>query len=752
MRFKYIVALSIIMGLWGAGCSKGGTDSKSPPGAANFQRNDPPVDQPAPSPGANPDFIRREASSRFGHLEVYQIRDQALGRRREALTGKKIKRLALAGDYNALVYQVEGHELPRTVIIAPKVMFRSSITGARLIGRLNRDGKVVLNGHIALVDGTQDRISSGSGGRLLSQNFLIRNPEGFRHELTAVLGGEPNFLSNVQCPDETILHDQNQGDFTVELRTPMRSCPLNSFVPVQVQLRPSEFQRLRESFLNNHAITLVSRFRLGTPVTVSFARFQFKRDLIWEEVRKKFSQPPASPTPAIQVPPVSEPREFDIDTVQTGLAETIDTLQTSFEQCIPQEAFAPLKDRMVEEFFETRHLEECRDEKPICFRLRSNDSSVRDWQLSLRKEEYLGDPVALRLESNLSDTLSESHPFLIKAETTNPLIPPQEGTFNNTLRSIHDGEVIEFSVKKLRQSEYEFQDPQVQNISNRVCLSPFKECRDGSWRCVNTNEEDYNCRSECTGGWNRVCKRVNDCPMRCLEWEQRCGGYSQICDRRRICSRLVNPPMPRLPYRMSESNPAAPDFQWTCTNESDAKCDPDQWQDQWQRITRYSNPFPRNELQERAITSNDWEHIRNELGLHFSNGIDCRLADLSTEQVDSSRIIVRFRNTENCRPFNDSTSGPYRDPNLSIVNRMNFSSDFRCGELWENFRGERRYTCVLPDGTNSQLNSTVAQDAAAIARGQRVGIWRPYYPRTDLEAEFRFVGGYFETDPGQWNQ
>lgn len=723
MKNRLPILISLLLISLVSGCTKKSSDESG----TSFRKDEVPL-QNTSSKESDYDF--KESKSSFGAIQVYTIKTEALKKLTEKLKNARLRPLNLESAYGVTAYHIEGYEIPRTVLIVPKIVFRSSINGRRPILKDEGSGRASLQTQFALVDGITDVISSGMGARSLSSGFTIKNPSAFLSELKDILGGVPNFLANVQCPESVQIKDSSQGAFKIQLNTPLKSCPTNVFLPARVSFYKTEYDQFREHFLAQGELSVETAFSFGTPVTLAFAKFLLQKSV-------------AKSGLAVTFPEVS--KWHSSDELITGLQNFIEDMQKSFGQCIPQESFAQLKDQLVENFFETKIQPDCPSGLAICYKRNTQVDSSGVLDIAIKREDFLGSRVKYYSNALLSDTLSEKAPVLLKQSNLDPVKEPAPGTINNALRTVQEGDWIEFTVAKLRQTSYEFENPIVQNISNMVCLSPFKSCLAGNWKCTNPNSEDFNCRQECTGGWDRVCVRGEAC-MGCAEWGQRCRSYSQICDQRHICDRLTAPTLPLLPYRMDKDSPNAPDFAWECTNQTDNQCDPDRWQDQWQRISKFSTPKVSESLRERIPTYDDINTVISGLTFKFSNGSTCPLSLLTPRILSPTRVVFQIVNRSGCTIFRAQDRKSYQGPNLSIINAIAFKSEFRCGQLWEDFAGNRRYSCLASDGKLIELDSSVDRDAH-LPSAAKPGIWIPYFPRTEVEAQLRFVGGYFETEP-----
>jgi len=395
---------------------------------------------------------------------------------------------------------------------------------------------------------------------------------------------------------------------------------------------------------------------------------------------------------------------------------------------------------------------DCPNGLGVCFSWNSDFSgNFGEYTLSTRREEYFGRPLLLDSTAPVNDYLADRQEFMLRGLPDSPLSPPQESEVSQLFRTIREGEIAEFKIKHLQLGEISFEEPKIERLSNKVCVAPYALCMEGRWTCSNPNSEDYNCRNVCTGGHERRCKRGYIC-VGCVEWEEVCRGWSSVCDRRRVCDRLATPALPALPYRTDRTAPTAPDFSWECGRYAQNQCDPDKIEDHWQRVTTWSLPSANPRLRETDWKSDYWSRVLSGVSVKFSyatgNGSEttvCPLSALEPRVVGEDRIIVFFRNTAKCSPFNEHNRKPGYGPSLSLINQITFPSEFQCGAMTENWEGKRRYLCRLQDGSEVNLDTTVAEDEQRLRRGEKIGIQKPYYPRVELQGTLRMVGSYFES-------
>ena len=122
----------------------------------------------------------------------------------------------------------------------------------------------------------------------------------------------------------------------------------------------------------------------------------------------------------------------------------------------------------------------------------------------------------------------------------------------------------------------------------------------------------------------------------------------------------------------------------------------------------------------------------------------CPLETLEHRFIAPDRLIIVFKNTAGCVPFNEQNQRPGYAPTIGLVNQVALQSEFQCGSLSENWEGKRRYVCRMPGGKAIEKETTREADAQAVARGEHMGIYESYYPRVELQGALRIVGSFFE--------
>ena len=695
---------------------------------------------PTNSSAAEVQYQRAEAQSELGSMELYSISDSYLSKRTIEVEGKLVTPLNLQEEFGIDAYLVEGYELPRSVLIAPVVSFRSSFSGEQSAVTDLGGGRLEVKTVITLTDG-KNLFGAEKIGRL-------------RSRLRETLNGDPNFIAASQCPDLIEIKDPELGTFKVAFETDLKSCPLGIPFPTKVIFTKDEYEKFRLGFIEGGRAKVNARFNFSTPVTILFGSLSLKHDALFELV----SQHTTRRLPTL--------RQDQVDNI---LNLVVSGMETSFAEIIPEKLVPELRARLESEFFETRTRPECPNGEVICYSLEKPPLPGALIKMDLVRDEYFGSPVTYVSDNILSDSLGERSPVLLKSDSIDVLNPPTQATVSDTLRTIMDGDIVELRFNSLKQTEFEFQEPMVRNISNQVCTAPYSQCLAGSWKCTNPDSENYNCRNVCSGGWQNVCVSSHEvCTVRdwseethsfvclaygtaCDSFQNQCRGFTKVCDQRSRCESLDDPDLPLLPYRIGAVTLTDPDYAWTCTSQADNVCDKGDIKDEWQRITTFSLPFPRPDLVERPMETSDLNEVMAGIKFQFSDGVACDVSAFNPKLLSPTRVMLTFKNSDACHPFlNTSGSAKARsdqNPSLSFSNFISLPQRFRCGEISENYLGDRIYKCVLPGGEVITKVSSVVQDAVSRSAGAEVGIVIPFYPKTEISAELRFVGGYFESLP-----
>jgi hypothetical protein len=444
------------------------------------------------------------------------------------------------------------------------------------------------------------------------------------------------------------------------------------------------------------------------------------------------------------------------DAVSNILAETLDEILADLKVFNSQSIRESFKRTVISEFFEKTNPAECNKDgviPPVCFKFYQGIYRTGALTVNFSDIFYFGNTTKISVTNPLRESEFSRSPLLIKQDSRNVFTPSEDDTLNNTLHTLREGDLLSLDVRQIRQSSYTLGKADIKNTHNEVCTKFHTECKEGSWKCTNPNTEQYNCRSVCQPG-PRQCAcngRVMNDDVNCgavkligCEFRSTCSGYSSVCDERRVCDRLVPPLPPNLPYRQDLGSPYAADFTWSCSQQSDDVCDPSDKVDQWSRITTYPRPANGSALANRPFTADDQKLLASGLNLRFSNGVECPLSALIVDDSKLGQILFKAQNTKDCQIFDSKSRVPYHGPKFWIINKIRAASTFQCGQLYESYNGERTYTCVLPDGSIKTLKSSVKEDIEAASNGSVVGIHLPYYPQTEIEADLRIVGGFFD--------
>lgn len=717
------------------------------------------------SPQDGGDYVRTERSSGFGRVERFSIRPEAFARRKRELTSQQARLLIAGGNFNTRAYVLDGYERAGTVVLEPHVFLRSGYSAGKVEFHEARNGSVLVDVAVALVDGLSTEIATGRGTLPLPPEFQVKDRDALFMALARELKTDPVFLAGVRCPESMKLKTKGGSEYAVSLKAPLKSCPLNTFFPAVLSFKREEWQSIALSLVEDGAIDLETHFNFSVPLTVEYAQFKLKKEALLRAVDKRLG---------------SGPELHSGDEIAGALTSVMEEMERAFEFDAAQEFLARLKDEFLHDYFIAVEQPRCPNNLDVCYGRRGDWSlpQAGEYTFNVRREEYFGKPVALTSISKVSDSLGDKQEVLISAGTENPLEPPKTGELGQVFRTVHEGFVAELKFRQIGFGEVEFQEPKFERIPNVVCVDPYTLCEEGRWRCTNPNLENYNCRNECTGGWRNVCVRTRqvcvdrectsprgilldeatgalgtlgcfctDWREQCVESQNQCQGWGQVCDNRRVCDRLARPLQPALPYRTDRVSPTAPDFAWECGKFAQHQCDPGKWEDHWQRVTTWSLPAISRRLKIENFKAEHWENVISGLSLRFSwasgdgtSTLTCALKDMEHRIAAPDRLLIVLKNNEACSPFVEENRKPGFGPSISFINQIAFPAQFQCGTLWEDWQGERLYTCRLPDGSESSLKTTAAEDEARLARGEKLGIHKRFYPRVELQGQLRIVG------------
>ena len=174
-------------------------------------------------------------------------------------------------------------------------------------------------------------------------------------------------------------------------------------------------------------------------------------------------------------------------------------------------------------------------------------------------------------------------------------------------------------------------------------------------------------------------------------------------------------------------------------------------------MTTWSLPVSTPDFEEAAWKPQYWENVLSGLAIRFSfatksgsTSIVCPVTALVHEVVLPDRLLITFKNTGACQPFNEQDQKPNYGPALGLVNGIVFQDEFQCGTLIESWDGKRHYDCRIPTGagtaTETTLDTTVSEDVKRLAGGFPIGIRKLDYPRAWLHGRLQIIGSSFETN------
>ena len=728
------------------GCSKPTppTQHQTPPD--NFPKEERVTDTPSiPTPLNEAEYKQSVVNSDFGLLTLYSIGDSALIRKFSEASSNTLKKLNIPGSASYSVYSVDTTDQQGSILIAPKVLIRSSLNSTPIGPHISEQGEIKLDVTLALVNGLKTEIATGQGFRKIPDEFTIPNQVSFLSSLQDALGRTPQFISEIPCPKSVTIQIQDQTKIDVQFSSRLKVCPINTFFPAQISLNTSDWMNLLLVFGRGESVLVGSDIDLSASVVLEFAKFNLDPNVVRATVNRLLEG---------KIDP------FTSIFVENLAKEIVVSIQRSFNVNYPEEFFLDFRDQLIQKFFTPADKKGCPED--TCYYRNPNLTDDLNFDFEVKNVAFVGPQLTVHSETTVSDVLSDRQEFTIKSVSDNPLLPPDRGETNSLFATVQEGSLLELKIQDLQVGAVELANPTHDRRANPVCLDPFGLCNGGDWRCTNPNTEPVNCRDVCTGGTEQVCvqtTRVCDpffgttCVDVCVKWEDRCKGWTRVCDQRRVCDRLSAPGKPSLPYRLGDPFlPTDPNFEWVCTQLEQNECDSDQWEDHWESTTMWSLPSLTPELQPSPWSADYLQSVIQGFKIQFSSLdpsiqliSECALSDFEYQTVGSNRILIWLKNTDKCRPFNDLNRQPGHGPSLSIISQVSLPTDFQCGGLTERWDGKRTYICRFPDGSEFTQETTVIEDEGRMKRHERVGIWKTYYPKTQIHGSLRIVGSYFES-------
>jgi hypothetical protein len=723
-------------------------------------------------------------------LERYIILPDALDRRKATLMQQVLREIRLPKDFNTAVYAVEGGDTQGAVLLRPRIVVRSSALADRLEIHDAPGGQVALHVAFALVDGLSPELASGSGSVLLADEFLVHGRDEFISALEKALGGKPVFLSSVPCPEEVDVQAKGTDRYPIELKSAMKTCPLNVFFPAVIRMKRTDWEALAETFLESGSVELKATYNLTTPIVLEHARLALKQAVLGRALGERFGETGAAISPAA---------------LDDGLSDLMRRIQESWGVEYPVELLGGIRDQIADAFVRRETIPNCPAGLDVCFFLKRERLAGANGvlQAELQRAQPFGRPLRFESSSAITDALSYHQEFLIHPGQGDLTVPPAEGELSPLFRTVGRGELAEFRIKQMSMTAVSFGSPMITPVSNRVCLDPYASCVRGDWNCLDASPVDYDCvrresswtdvpvdcyvdcptefgvylkhwttdaAHDCTQCRPDNCSAAKTSPMSpgpCAnpDWYRHANvkvarfqnhvpnSWFDDCKQKPACTFAPKPAgAPQTPYRIGSAPSSRTHFwEWTCADTLQGQCDPDKWEDHWVRTTTWSLPSLTPRLAPVSLTEASWQQLLRGLSVRFTwvtsagkQQVTCPISAMETRVLPPNRLIVHFENTQQCAPFTEDNSAPGRAPSIALINQIALPSEFQCGSLAESWDGKRRYVCRLPDGSATESETTRAEDEARLARGEKLGIYQPYYPRVELQGAFRIVGSYFE--------
>ncbi len=223
------------------------------------------------SPSSEPEYIRSEAQSELGQLVDYKLSESAFQKKKRDRAGERLTPLSLAQAFKVQAYSIDHYAQEGAVLLTPKIMFQSSLSGQKSKVVDLPDGRVSLLGAIALVDGLQSEIWSVSGKKKIPSDYLISKPDEFLAALQSELGVASQLVSSLECPSHIVVSAPGQGDIEVELTTQTQMCQINEFFPAQLSVKKEDARKIKETFLRGNSLTLKAELNLSQRIVTEYA-------------------------------------------------------------------------------------------------------------------------------------------------------------------------------------------------------------------------------------------------------------------------------------------------------------------------------------------------------------------------------------------------------------------------------------------------------------------------------------------------
>ena len=231
-------------------------------------------------------IVRVEKDSYFGKMVMHSLDDKAFEKSLWRDRGVDPEPISIAANHNTVAYLISSQEKgSEKVVLRPRVFIRSSPNQERIRPTKDGEGETQFNLLLAFVDGREASVSSGLGAVQIPNEYLLTEKESLLSELEKSLGKKPEFVESVNCPTQVRIHSRYDGEFPIQFRSLLKSCPMNLFFPVQLTVSERDWKALRESFVSEDNLEVRTSFALSLPIARSKMEFSLKTEAINERLK-----------------------------------------------------------------------------------------------------------------------------------------------------------------------------------------------------------------------------------------------------------------------------------------------------------------------------------------------------------------------------------------------------------------------------------------------------------------------------------
>ena len=373
----------------------------------------------APSEPAPGDYTRSHLKGELGEVDISVITPEALARAKASAQRQTVKKLVLDTDFGVNVFGMDGFGPDGAVLVQPKVLLKSSLSGERLQLKKTDHGTLMSSVTIAFVDGMVSELATGNGPEKLPTGLVIRQREALLSDVKKTLGHSPVLMSEVTCPKSLrlVIHGpakEPNGSFDVALTSGLTNCPLNTFLPAQLELKEDEWNALVSAFIAGTSVWVQADFNLSVPVVVSEADLSLDPRAVheWLGMQMKSEGRRGLSVTSTQ-----------LDQIKKALLEKI---EADFSLSFASELFTGFLGEFHRREFVPLIASKCPSDLacfstvpassvPIVF------SDDEQYKFKVVREEYFGQPIFIQSISEVNDYFSEKQAFSIKSNSANPL-------------------------------------------------------------------------------------------------------------------------------------------------------------------------------------------------------------------------------------------------------------------------------------------------------------------------------------------